>query len=568
MGRYLLRRFGKKGKKMKNIFSNTETASTFAGSYGNKVAQSEQSVEQNYSISRSERREIIRRVPEEIREQIKEVLKNGSLKNTYIDVDGNLCFIKLEDVQGPSISFFSLFKNYGVGKVYDPTPKIQRRDKQHNSADRKQILLSYIGKEDLGKLLLVDKNYLEPHQYVNDGNDSYYIIDGRQRSSIIVEFLNGILKLKGDDAADFWKWFMTDSFIYSDKLTGDDETNANKIVKTISSGKIPQVVFPNLIDEIKNHIMEKFSIQTVVVKPQVWKLTNRMMEKVDETLWNMERIQDAISRKFTDINKYVKKIDNKDIIRTSGVDVVRKVWDFLEDKPTIAKEMGYTLVDVLENGFYRFDDTNEVRKLQILITRALCIYDKHLQWGSSENILQKKILKGEKLSFTTKASSIWGFWKKIIGNKIFDESYFDGHERNFKLPTEFVGSNTDIMKLKFFLTTIYLCEIMLKDNYGSNFGYFTGGNPTRKFYKLLETVSVYLSLGKMANLQPSEYNREDSPLVKYGLGNEFYSNTIFDGVEVSELLNKVMILYKHNQKVGKDSENTLKTLIKYCETKI
>jgi hypothetical protein len=490
---------------MENKISQSETASTFAGSYGNQVANNEQSVETS-SISRMVRREIIRRVPEETREEIKELFKHGSLKNTYIDADGNLCFIKLEDIQGPSISFFSLFKNYGVGKTYDPTPKIQRRDKQHGLADRKQILLSYIGEEDLGKLLLVDKSYLEPHQYTSDGKKSYYIIDGRQRSSIIVEFLNGVLNLSGDDASNFWKWFMTDSFIYSDNLSEEDQIKANKIIKSLCGGKIPKVVFPNLIDEIKNEIMEQYSIQTIVIKPQVWKLTNQNMEKVDETLWDVDKIQDAISRKFTDINKYVKKIDNKDIIRTSGVDVVRKVWDFLEDKPTIAKEMGYTLVDVLENGFYRFDDTNEVRKLQILLSRALSLYENHIQWGASESILQKKILKGDSLSFSTKTSSIWGFWKKIIGNVMFDESYFDGHERKIKLLSEFIGSNTDIMKLKFFLTTLYLCEIMIKDNYGAKSGYFVEGKPTRKFYRLIDKVSMYLSLGKMANLSQTHGN--------------------------------------------------------------
>jgi hypothetical protein len=109
---------------------------------------------------------------------------------------------------------------------------------------------------------------------------------------------------------------------------------------------------------------------------------------------------------------------------------------------------------------------------------------------------------------------------------------------------------------------------MIKDNYGAKSGYFVEGKPTRKFYRLIDKVSMYLSLGKMANLSQNEYNREESPLTKYNLGNEFYSNEKFEGVEVSDLLNKVMNLYKHNQKAGKDSENTLRTLIKYSETKI
>ena len=439
-----------------------------------RKGESHENGQETNLISRRERREIIRRVPNEKRETIKKLVSAGSLKNTYIDTDGNLCFIMLKDLEGPSISFYSLSKNYGVGKKYDPTPKIQRRDKQHSSSDRKQILLSYLSEEFLGKILMVNRAYLDGQRAAQ--TSSYYIIDGRQRSSIIIEFLNDNLVLRDGDAKNFWKWYLSDEYLYSDKLSGGDTLTANKIINSFVGGKVPSVKFSSLPDVIKNHIMEDFSIHTTVCTPEVWKLTDTEFIKVDESQWDMEKIQDAISRKFTDINRYIKKIDNKDIIRTCGEDVVRKVWDFLEDKPTLAKEMGYTLVDVLENGFYRFDDTNEVRKLQILISRALSIYENHLQWGSSENELQKKISNGVKLEFSTKTQTVWGNWKKFIGNEIFDETYYDGGDKKFNLYSEFVGGGSDIMKLKFFLTTLYLMEIMVKDNYGAYQGFLVKVN--------------------------------------------------------------------------------------------
>lgn len=77
-----------------------------------------------------------------------------------------------------------------------------------------------------------------------------------------------------------------------------------------------------------------------------------------------------------------------------------------------------------------------------------------------------------------------------------------------------------------------------------------------------------MTLGRLANINHKEWQREDLPLVKYNLGDEFFSNEIFNGVEVGTLLNKVKDLNQHQKGLSKDCENTLITLIKYCETKI
>ena len=533
---------------------------------GQRESKSHENGQEKSSISRRVRREVMRRVSKETRQKIKDIFANGSLKNTYIDSNGDLCFIMLKDNNLPGVSFYILFKNYGVGKKYDPSPQMQRRDKQHSLSDRKQILLSYLSKEHLGQLLVVKKPYVDAD--INVSNKSYYIIDGRQRSSIIIEFLNDNLKLTGDDAKNFWKWYLNDEFLYSDNLTEDDKIKANKIIKSLESAKIPTVKFSSLPNEIKNHIMEDFSVYLTESEPLVMKLTNDQIVEVDKSEWDINEERDAISRKFTDINRYVKKIDNKDIIRTSSVDVVRRVWDFLEDKPTIAREMGYTLQDVHENGFLRFDDTNEVRKLQILITRALCIYENYLQWGDSENMLQKKVTNGDNLNFSTKTRSLWTHWKKLIGERIFSESYFDGEEKKFKLHSEFVGSRSDIMKIEFFLTTLYLIEYMFKDNYGARFGYFQHGLPTRKFFRLLEKIMTYLTVGKLANINHEEWFDEDKPLVKYNLVSEFDSQEVYNGIKISELLRKVKDFNQHQKGLSRDSENTIRTLIKYSETKI
>ena len=541
---------------MSNLISN-QNASTVE-SLINEVDKNEESVELS-SLSRNLRREIERRVSTETREKIKNYYKSveKGLKNTYIDEDNNLCFIKLTEKTKTPISFLSLWNGYGAGKRYDPTAPQQRRDKQHPAEARKQILLSFIGGEDLGKFILLEKE---------DG--SFWIIDGRQRSSIVNEFLTDKLILTATNAENFWKWFVNDRYLYSESLNSEDRIKSNKIIKTFESGKTPRVLFSALPSVIQDFILYNISVQSVVITPSVYKLGDDLT-KVDESRWDYDEIMSSITRKFIDINQFHKAIEKKDIIWGAKSDSVRLVRDFLEDKPILGHRFGYTLVDKVENGFCSLDDTNEVRKFMILISRACMIYQNTLQWGAGESEIVKLILNTDNADFTSETKHVWKQWKKVIDNKMMGGTYYqDGNETMLFIPEEFSKSNSDIMKLTYFLSSLYLIDIMFKDNYGATNGYFAQGEPTKKMYKLLEKVSVYLTLGKLGNINHENWNREDLPLVKYDLAQDFYSNEIFNKIEIGTLLGKVKDLNQHQRGLSKDYENTLRTLIKFCETKI
>ncbi len=502
---------------------------------------------------------LIRRVNDELREEVENYFKGkeSSLKNTYEDSNGNLCIIRLEETQSTPIPFISLWNGYGAGKMYDPNAVQQRRDKQHSVSSRKQMLLSYIAREDLGKFIL---------RKTEDGR--FMIIDGRQRSSLVNEFLTDKMKLTGSDAENFWKWFTNDTYLYAEGLSSDESIKCNKIINSFTNGKIPTVVFSKLPNSIKDYIMYNLNSPCVIIQPSVYKM-GRTMTKIDESQWNFEEIEDAITRKFIDINQFHKGIDKKDMVWGSKADSVRLVRDFLEEKPTLGQRLGYNLVDVCENGFCKLDDTNEVRKLMILISRSLLIYQKTLQWGASESEVAKIIIDTNNGDFTTQTKNVWRFWKKVLEGKMMLNPYSENGQSKFlDIPEEFTKSGTDILKLSYFLTTLYVMENMLTDNYGAINGYMVLGEPTRKFYKLIEKVSLYLTLGKLANIGHEEWNRKDLPLIKYDLSKEFYSNDMFNNMEVGTLLKKVKDLNQHQKGLSKDSENTLRTLIKYCETKI
>lgn len=503
------------------------------------------------------------RVSDELREVVENYFKvkeiETSLKNTYVDSEGNLCLIRLEETSSNPIPFISLWNSYGPGKMYDPTAKQQRRDKQHSISARKQMLLSYIGKEDLGKFILMCTE-----------NGRFLIIDGRQRSSLVNEFLTDVMKLTGSDASNFWKWFLNDQHLYNEKLSSEESIKCNKILQTMAKGTMPSVIFSKLPETIKNHIFYNLNSQSVTLRVSVHKM-GRTLVRVDESQWNIDEVSDAITRKFIDINQFHKAIDKKDIIWSSAVPMVSLVRDFLEDKPILGQRFGYTLKDKCENGLYKLDDTNEVRKFMILISRALLIYQKTLQWGSSEGEVVKIVLNNTELgNFNSQTKNVFRFWKKILDGKLMGDTYIgeNGETCMLEIPEEFTKSSTDILKLSYFLTTLYVMEMMLFNNYGEINHYLISGEPTKKFYKLIEKVSVCLTLGRLANINHKEWQREDLPLVKYNLGDEFFSNEIFNGVEVGTLLNKVKDLNQHQKGLSKDCENTLITLIKYCETKI
>lgn len=526
---------------------------------GSKSYQNGQ--ETTVSIPRIVRRQIVKRVSDELRKDVENYFKGKEslLKNTYIDSNGDLCFILLEETTSNPIPFLSLWNGYGAGKMYDPTAKQQRRDKQHSVAARKQMLLSYIAREDLGKFILMR---------TEDGR--FLIIDGRQRSSLTNEFLTDKMKLTGSDADNFWKWFMNNHHLYAEGLSSEESIKCNKILKSFQENKTPTVVFSKLPQTIKDYIFYNLSSPAVVIRPSVYKF-GPTVTKVDESQWDMEEISQAITRKFIDINQFHKAIDKKDIIWSAKVDSVSFVRDFLEDKPTIGQRLGYTLKDVCENGFCKLDDTNEVRKLMILITRSLLIYQKSIQWGASESEVAKIAINDFELgNFTTQTKNVWKFWKKNLDGKMMSGTYMseNGESSMLVIPEEFTKSGSDILKLSYFLTTLYVMEIMLTNNYGAISQYLVSGEPTRKFYKLIEKVSIYLTLGKLGNINHEEWKREDLPLIKYGLSDEFFSTEEFNGIEISTLLHKVKDLNQHQKGLSKDSENTLKNLIKYCETKI
>ena len=504
------------------------------------------------------------KTPDELRQEVKSFFKTQEslLKNTYLDVNGDLCFIRLKETQSTPIPFISLWNGYGPGKMYDPTAPQQRRDKQHPSNSRKQMLLSYIAKEDLGKFILMETT-----------NGHYLIIDGRQRSSLINEFLSDKMVLRGVDATNFWKWFLNDQHLYKEGLSSDERLKCNKIIQTFIGGKTPSVVFSKLPQTIKDEIHYKFLIPCVIIDPVVYKMGTSITE-VDKSLWDMEEIKDAITRKFIDINQFHKAIDKKDVIWGSKVDSVRLVRDFIEDKPILGQRFGYVIKDICEKdtNFCRLDDTNEVRKFMILITRSLLIYQKTIQWGASEGEVAKIAIDNIENcgDFTNQTKQVWRFWLKMLNDKLMVGNYMgsDGKPSMLEIPEEFRKSGSDILKLSYFLSTLYIMEMLLINNYGAHNNYIVSGEPTRKLFKLVEKVSYYLTLGKIANINHEDWKRQDLPLVKYDLGQEFFSTELFDGVEIGTLLRKVKDLNQHQKGLSKDSENTLKTLIKYSETKI
>jgi hypothetical protein len=515
----------------------------------------------------------VRRVTNEQKMKIQQVMTDirHQLKNVYLSKNGKLCQIKLNEDTDVNVTFLSIKSLYGRGKKYDPNHVAQRRDKQHTRQKQLNILISALSEERIGNIILKKTN-----------DNRYEIIDGRQRTSIIYNFLKGkpkdqkkdesYLTLSGKHAKDFWKLFLNDDFLYYEKLDDKDKTICNQILSKIENGSFPTVNFLTLPSIIQQHILNFFNLNAIVVKPTVSYLENN--EEVSKEDLNEEEVNDAIIRKFIDINDSSAAINNEDILWATGADPILQSRKYLETLPSLFQLLSYNLREKLIGTIYVLDDTKEARKLATLLGRSQMIYQKVLNWGSSELKLRTLALETEDTKFTDKTKETWKFLSESLENYIFKQTYIEREsEKNLQVPDEFKEGRRDVLVLMFLLSMMYLSDYILKKNSKDPFWMakeklLVDGIATRKFFKWVENIMIYLTLGKLANIDHEEWDRKDLPIFKYNLSQEFYSTEIFEDVEIGVLMKKIKDLNQHQEGLSKDSETTLRSLIKYCETKI
>ena len=175
------------------------------------------------------------------------------------------------------------------------------------------------------------------------------------------------------------------------------------------------------------------------------------------------------------------------------------------------------------------------------------------------------VLEKDNGDFSTKTRDIFEKMISCFEKGLFSQTYFHANsEKELKVQQEFTSGRSDILKLSYFTMMWYLTEhIEINPN-----EYMKAGEGKTKLFKLVEKISEYLTLGKLANINHTEWNREELPLIKYNLGQEFYSEEMFEDIKITDLLHKVKDLNQHQAGLSKDADKTFKKLIRYSESKL
>lgn len=492
------------------------------------------------------------RVSTQTKELINQVLEKTPLKNTY-KKNGVLYLITIVEKTPQEISFKSILKHFGKNKKYNPDAEYQRRGEQHSDPTRRDILISILSGENVGLIVLKQNS---------DG--TWDIVDGKQRMEVVHDFLNNNLEISSDKAADFWKLFLNDRFLYKETISDKkDLLITNKILAKIQTGKYPKVKYEDLPSYIQEHVIDEFNLNGIIADVQVKNLSTNTTLYENEENYSKKEVGKAILKKFIDINKNKKVISSSDILWASNKDCILENREFLSSLPSMGNVFGYLLKNKPNSN--ELDDTNDVRKFMILLARAAMIYQGDLSWGDSEKKLVSLVLDRDAGDFSDRTAEVFEKVVSCFEKGLFSQTYIQGNiEKELMVQPEFTSSRSDILKLSYFTMMWYMIEHIEKNPND----YMRAGEGKIKFFKLVEKVSEYLTLGKLANINHDEWNRDDLPLKKYDLGNEFFSNEIFENIEVGNLLRKVKDLNQHQAGLSKDYAETFKKLIRFAETKI
>jgi hypothetical protein len=492
------------------------------------------------------------RVSSDVRDQINLFLEKTPLKNTY-KKDGVLYLITIVEKTNLAISFKSIKKHFGKNNNYNPDAEYQRRGEQHTDPTRRDILISILSGENVGLIVLKQNQDM-----------TWDIVDGKQRMEVVYDFLNNKLEITSDKAGDFWKLFLNNRFLYKEHISDkQDLLSTNKILDKIKNGKFPKVKFEALPSYIQEHIIDEFQLNGIVAEVQVKNLNTNVLVYENEEIYNKKEVGKSILKKFIDINKNKKVISSSDILWASNKDCILEHREFLSTLPRMGNAFNYVLK--IKEGSNDLDDTNEIRKFMILLARASMIYQGDLSWGDSEKKLVSLVLEKDNGDFSTKTREIFEKMISCFEKGLFSQTYFHANsEKELKIQQEFTSSRSDILKLSYFTMMWYLTKhIEMNPN-----EYMKAGEGKIKLFKLVEKISEYLTLGKLANINYTEWNRDDLPLMKYSLGKEFYSEEYFEDIKITDLLHKVKDLNQHQAGLSKDYSNTFTKLIRYAESKL
>ena len=455
--------------------------------------------------------------------------------------------VTITESSGEPVSVSTIIEEYHSHGSVNPKPAYQRPTGQHSSKIQKGILLDFLCGERVGTIVL----YQPENRYQKE------LVDGGQRISIIKNFVNGNLKLTGQQANKFWAYFLSDIIRGREqKYDNALKVECNKILKSIATLKsTPTVKFENLPHNVRSKI-RALTFDCKLISRIVFKCiedeTTLSFESAD---YDETKVIEMVRSKFTKLNLQQKPVQPIHQIWGSRDEYNIKSRGYVETIPGIMNSLGYKISDV--------DSTqNEeiIRTFNDLLVRSMLGFDKKIKWGLGITKVAENLLDAVYDDEIPNHPNSFGFieFMKNRLNKVFTSNFNDklNQNRRIEIASEIVGVGQKAVMQRLFILSLMEFWILIQEE-NKITKYINGENINDTLFKFVELLSKIISTVSMRTLDKNEYQNEEKPMKKYELYTMYISN--------QKTFDNLIKLGGHSQKDDTLVKKTLREIVKLVD---
>jgi len=488
---------------------------------------------------------------ENVLTQEEQIFKNLVEQNSslYKAPSGEIYQVYLEEAGTSSHSYQEIHSNYGKNNKYDADVDYQRLKDQHPLETKKKILNDILMGERVGRIVV----YKKPGT-----RENFEVVDGKQRIEIMRDFVLSKLKLNGKYAASFWARY----YSYLLEFPSQDSVKCNSLKKQLAQNKsIPDVKFGILPSRLQDSIMgTPFDIAKITdVKFRNIK-TDKPIQ-LGHPDYNEEIAKNQITKKFGKLNSQVAQAKPEDTVYGQTNDIVILSRKFVQTQHPLLTALN---IDV-ENSLI---ESKEQREFAFSIIKCLSMFEKNkngnyfVDWAPKTKTIQDLIIDNKIDELNVDNERFMDFMTMTLRKTLSQKFVVNGEDKFIKVPEELIGGGKKISHLILLCSLRVLFGKITSDNKLMG-KYFSEGGPNNTFFRFTQRLFDYLSLLSTASKKDlnSFINGEESPVMKYGLQEDY-----FDSVNY-QIIQDVVMLNKNNGTLGKDFREKISKLINLLDTK-
>jgi hypothetical protein len=277
--------------------------------------------------------------------------------------------------------------------------------------------------------------------------------------------------------------------------------------------------------------------------------------------YNEEIAKNQITKKFGKLNSQVAQAKPEDTVYGQTNDIVILSRKFVQTQHPLLTQLN---IDT-ENSI---SENKEQREFAFSIIKCLSMFEKNnngnyfVDWAPKTKTIQNLIIDNRIDELSLDNTRFMDFMAVTLRKTLSQKFVVDGEDKFIKVPEELIGGGKKISHLILLCSLRVLFGKIISDNKLMG-KYFSDGGPNNTFFRFIQRLFDYLSLLSTASKKDlnSFINSEESPVMKYGLQEDY-----FDSVNY-QIIQDVVMLNKNNGTLGKDFRGKISKLINLLDTK-